>query len=258
MPEPLLEFRGVRAAYEEVEVIHGIDAVFEEGVVTAVLGANGAGKSTMLALAAGIIGPSEGEVLFSGERVRVGSTSSLARRGLCLVPEGRGVFPNLTVRENLWVMTHTGAARRHVEQRAFERFPRLADRAGQPAGTMSGGEQQMLALARALATSPRLLLLDELSMGLAPLVVDELYGQVVQLAAEGITVVIVEQFARTALSVASSAILMANGRIVQTGSAVGMESVLQSAYLGRTDPVEERSPAQDGHSDHTDAGDAQP
>ena len=169
MTEPLLEFRGVRAAYEEVEVIHGVDATFEEGVVTAVLGANGAGKSTLLALAAGIMGPSEGEVRFAGEKVRVGSTSSLARRGLCLIPEGRGVFPNLTVRENLWVMTHSGSGRRHVERCAFERFPRLADRGDQPAGTLSGGEQQMLALARAVATSPRLLMLDELSMGLAPI-----------------------------------------------------------------------------------------
>ena len=116
MPEPLLEFRGVRASYEEVEVIHGIDATFEEGVVTAVLGANGAGKSTLLALAAGIMGPSQGEVRYAGEKVRLGSTSSLARRGLCLIPEGRGVFPNLTVRENLWVMTHSGSGRRHVER----------------------------------------------------------------------------------------------------------------------------------------------
>ena len=128
MPEPLLEFRGVRASYEEVEVIHGIDATFEEGVVTAVLGANGAGKIDPPRVAAGIIGPSEGEVRFAGEKVRVGLTSSLARRGLCLIPEGRGVFPNLTVRENLWVMTHSGSGRRHVERCAFERFPRLADR----------------------------------------------------------------------------------------------------------------------------------
>ena len=203
MPEPLLEFRGVRAAYEEVEVIHGIDATFEEGAVTAVLGANGAGKSTLLSLAVGVMGPSEGEVRFAGEKVRVGSTSSLARQGLCLIPEGRGVFPNLTVRENLWVMTHSGQGRRHVERSAFERFPRLEERRDQHAGTLSGGEQQMLALARAVATSPRLLLLDELSMGLAPLVVEELYRHVVSLAAEGITVVVVEQFARMALSVAS-------------------------------------------------------
>ena len=232
---PLLEFRAVRAAYEEVEVLHGIDVTFEEGVVTAVLGANGAGKSTLLALAAGIMAPTEGEVRFAGEKVREGSTSRLARRGLCLVPEGRGVFPNLTVRENLWVMTHSGAGRKHVERRAFERFPRLAERRDQPAGTLSGGEQQMLALARAVATSPRLLMLDELSMGLAPLVVEELYNHVVQLAAEGITVVVVEQFARTALSVATSAVVMANGRIVQTGPAGDVEAVLHSAYLGGTE-----------------------
>jgi branched-chain amino acid transport system ATP-binding protein len=253
MPEPLLEFRGVRAAYEEVEVIHGIDATFEEGAVTAVLGANGAGKSTLLSLAVGVMGPNEGEVRFAGEKVRVGSTSSLARQGLCLIPEGRGVFPNLTVRENLWVMTHSGRGRRQVERSAFERFPRLEERRDQPAGTLSGGEQQMLALARAVATSPRLLLLDELSMGLAPLVVEELYRHVVSLAAEGITVVVVEQFARTALSVAASAMVMANGRIIQTGAADEVESVLQSAYLGSAQAAESGSPAQNGASGHTDS-----
>jgi branched-chain amino acid transport system ATP-binding protein len=251
--QALLEFRGVRAAYEEVEVIHGIDATFEEGVVTAILGANGAGKSTLLALAAGIMGPTEGEVRYAGEKVRVGSTSTLARHGLCLIPEGRGVFPNLTVRENLWVMTHTGSGRRHVENSAFERFPRLADRRDQPAGTLSGGEQQMLALARAVATSPRLLMLDELSMGLAPIVVDELYDHVVQLAADGITVVVVEQFARTALRVATSAVVMANGRVVQSGAAGDVESVLHSAYLGPAQP-QPGSPASNGASDHADAG----
>jgi branched-chain amino acid transport system ATP-binding protein len=238
MPEPLLEFRGLRAAYEEVEVIHGIDAAFQEGAVTAVLGANGAGKSTLLALAGGLMGPTKGEVRFAGERVRVGATSQLARQGLCIIPEGRGVFPNLTVRENLWVMTHSGRGRRHVERSAFERFPLLEERRDQAAGTMSGGEQQMLALARAVATSPRLLMLDELSMGLAPLIVEELYKHVVNLAVEGVTIVVVEQFARTALSVASSAMVMANGRILQTGPASEMESVLQSAYLGSAKSAE--------------------
>jgi branched-chain amino acid transport system ATP-binding protein len=259
MPEPLLEFRGVKAAYEEVEVIHGIDATFDEGAVTAVLGANGAGKSTLLALAVGVMGPTQGEVRFAGEKVRLGSTAALARQGLCLIPEGRGVFPNLTVRENLWVMTHSGRGRRHVEKCAFDRFPRLAERRDQPAGTMSGGEQQMLALARAVATNPRLLMLDELSMGLAPLVVEELYRHVVSLASEGITVVVVEQFARTALSVATSAMVMANGRIVQTGDASDVESVLQSAYLGPAQPADpgsvqpaaEGSPTLNGSSDHT-------
>jgi branched-chain amino acid transport system ATP-binding protein len=254
MPEALLEFRGVRAAYEEVEVIHGIDATFDEGAVTAVLGANGAGKSTLLALAAGIMGPSEGEVRFAGAKVRVGSTSVLARRGLCLIPEGRGVFPNLTVRENLWVMTHSGTGRRQIERSAYERFPHLAERADQPAGTLSGGEQQMLALARAIATGPRLLMLDELSMGLAPIVVDELYNHVAQLAAEGITVVIVEQFARTALAVADSAMVMANGRIVQTGAVSDVESVLQSAYLGTVQPAEPAPSARNGTSDRSDTG----
>jgi branched-chain amino acid transport system ATP-binding protein len=254
VPESLLEFDGVRAAYEEVEVIHGVDATFEEGAVTAILGANGAGKSTLLALAAGIMGPTKGEVRFAGKNVRVGSTAALARRGLCLIPEGRGVFPNLTVRENLWVMTHSGSGRRHLERAAFERFPRLAERSDQPAGTLSGGEQQMLALARAVATNPRLLMLDELSMGLAPIVVDELYRHVVALAAEGVTVVVVEQFARTALSVATSAIVMANGRVVHTGAAGEVESVLHSAYLGPVRQAGSAPPAPNGSSEHNDGG----
>ena len=258
MPEPLLEFRGVRASYEEVEVIHGIDATFEEGVVTAVLGANGAGKSTLLALAAGIMGPSEGEVRFAGAKVRVGSTSSLARRGLCLIPEGRGVFPNLTVRENLWMATHTGTSRARIEAVTFERFPLLGERRRQLAGSLSGGEQQMLALARAMATNPRLLMLDELSMGLAPIIVDELYNHVIQLAAEGITVVVVEQFARTALSVATSAMVMANGRIIQTGAARDVESVLQSAYLGSVKPTAAIPTGRNGSSVQTDTGPGTP
>ena len=255
MPDhPLLEFRGVRAAYEELEVLHGIDLTFDEGAVTAVLGANGAGKSTLLALAAGIMAPTEGEVRFAGRKVREGSTARLTRRGLCLVPEGRGVFPNLTVRENLWVMTHSGAARKQVERCAFERFPRLAERRDQPAGTLSGGEQQMLALARAVATSPRLLMLDELSMGLAPIVVQELYNHVVQLAADGVTVVLVEQFARTALSVATSAVVMANGRIVHTGPAGDVGAVLHSAYLGGTEPEPTTAAAGDSASASDGAG----
>jgi branched-chain amino acid transport system ATP-binding protein len=182
----------------------------------------------------------------------------LARRGLCLIPEGRGVFPNLTVRENLWVMTHSGSGRRHVERCAFERFPRLEDRANQPAGTLSGGEQQMLALARAMATNPRLLMLDELSMGLAPIIVDELYNHVVQLATEGVTVVVVEQFARTALSVATSAMVMANGRIIQTGGARDVESVLQSAYLGSVESAAAIPPGRNGSSGRTDTGPGTP
>lgn len=235
MPEPLLEVSGVRAAYEEVEVLHGIDLQIQEGTVTAVLGANGVGKSTLLAVVAGLMPPTAGEVRYAGKPVKPGSTWSLARQGLCMVPEGRGVFPNLTVRENLWVMTHTGNSRRQIEERAFAQFPRLAERRDQHTGTLSGGEQQMVAMARAVATNPRLLLLDELSMGLAPIIVDELYRHVVDLASSGVTVVVVEQFARTALSVASSAVVMSGGRIVHSGPSDQIEGVLKSAYLGVSD-----------------------
>jgi branched-chain amino acid transport system ATP-binding protein len=230
--QPLLEVRNVHAAYEGVEALHGVDLTVSTGTVTAVLGANGAGKSTLLAVIAGLLAPTAGDVHFDGERATGKSAALLARRGLCMVPEGRGVFPNLTVRENLWVMTHSGANRREVEARAYERFPRLSQRKDQHAGTLSGGEQQMLAMARAVATRPRLLLLDELSMGLAPIVVDELYTHVAQLARDGVTVVVVEQFARTALTVATEGVVMAGGHVVHAGPATEVEGVLHSAYLG--------------------------
>jgi branched-chain amino acid transport system ATP-binding protein len=234
---PLLEVCGVHAAYEGVEALHGLDFAVAPGTVTAVLGANGAGKSTLLAVIAGLLAPTRGEVRFDGNRVTGKSAASLARKGLCMVPEGRGVFPNLTVRENLWVMTHSGVSRKEVETRAFEQFPRLSQRKDQHAGTLSGGEQQMLAMARAVATRPRLLLLDELSMGLAPIVVDELFGHVAELAGDGITVVVVEQFARTALTVATAGIVMAGGRIVHSGPSSEVEAVLHSAYLGTAAPI---------------------
>jgi branched-chain amino acid transport system ATP-binding protein len=240
---PLLEVRGVHAAYEGVEALHGVGLTVDRGTVTAVLGANGAGKSTLLAVIAGLLAPTAGDVRFDGERVTGKSAASLARKGLCMVPEGRGVFPNLTVRENLWVMTHSGTSRGEVECRAYQRFPRLSQRRDQPAGTLSGGEQQMLAMARAVATRPRLLLLDELSMGLAPIVVDELYTHVAQLAGDGVTVVVVEQFARTALTVATAGVVMAGGRIVQAGPSSEVEGVLHSAYLGRSGPTGDGRPA---------------
>jgi branched-chain amino acid transport system ATP-binding protein len=215
-----------------VEVIHGIDLRIERGSVTAILGPNGAGKSTLLSVIAGLHDCSAGDVTFDGAPVSVARAASLARSGLCLIPEGRGVFPNLTVRENLWMMTHSGSRRRTIEERALARFPQLATRRGQVAGTLSGGEQQMLAMARAVATEPRLLLLDELSMGLAPIVVEELYGVVRNLAADGVTVVVVEQFAEFALSVATWAVVMTGGRAVHTGTAGGVAGSLHDMYLG--------------------------
>jgi branched-chain amino acid transport system ATP-binding protein len=230
----ILEARGVRAGYEGVEVLHGIDLVVERGSVTAVLGPNGAGKSTLLAVLAGLHGPTHGEVRFQDELVRTSRADKLVRAGLCLIPEGRGVFPNLTVQENLWMMTHQGVSRRDVEARAFERFPQLSSRKNQHAGTLSGGEQQMLAMARAVATEPRVLLLDELSMGLAPLVVEELYKVVGGLASDGITVVVVEQFAEFALSVARWAAVMAGGRVVHSGPSEEVAASLHELYLGAT------------------------
>jgi branched-chain amino acid transport system ATP-binding protein len=237
--QPLLEVRDVCASYEGVEALHRVSLSVARGTVTAILGANGVGKSTLLAVIAGILTATEGEVRFDGEVVTGRGAASLARKGLCLVPEGRGIFPNLTVRENLWVMTHTGVDRRELEGQSFERFAILFSRRNQAAGNLSGGEQQMLAMARALATRPKLLLLDELSMGLGPMVVQELYQHVSRLAEDGVTVIVVEQFARTALSVATSGIVMAGGRVVHSGPPDEIESVLHSAYLGSKPPTAE-------------------
>jgi branched-chain amino acid transport system ATP-binding protein len=229
---PLLEARGVRCCYESVEVLHGVDLRIEAGTVTAVLGPNGAGKSTLLSVLAGLNSASAGEVLFDGRPVRAGAGHSPVRAGLCLIPEGKGIFPNLTVQENLWMMTHRGTSRRQVEERAFGRFPHLSSRRKQAAGTLSGGEQQMLALARAVSTEPKLLMLDELSMGLAPIIVEDLYGVVGALAGDGVTVVVVEQFAEFALKVAQQAVVMTGGRVVHAGPAADVATHLAELYLG--------------------------
>jgi branched-chain amino acid transport system ATP-binding protein len=228
----LLQATGVHARYESVEVLHGIDLRVESGSVTAILGPNGAGKSTFLSVLAGLHESSDGEVLFDGEPVTVAKADRLVRRGLCLIPEGKGVFPNLTVQENLWVMSHSGAERKQIEERAFEHFPQLSSRRRQPAGTLSGGEQQMLAMARAVSTAPRLLLLDELSMGLAPLIVEALYGVVRDLAQAGMTIVVVEQFAEFALDVSQEAMVMAGGRVAHSGPASEVGAHLHELYLG--------------------------
>jgi branched-chain amino acid transport system ATP-binding protein len=231
---PVVELRGVRAAYGAIEVLHGVDLALGPGEVLAVLGPNGAGKTTMLHVLAGLHPLAGGDVFVAGRRVNGASATALARAGLCLVPEGRGVFPNLTVRENLR-MAAAGARRRGVagvEEAAYARFPRLGERRRQLAGTLSGGEQQMLALARGLATDPAVLVLDELSMGLAPLVVEELYGQVAALARTGVSVLVVEQFARVVTGVSDRAVLLVQGRVAATGRPAEIESTLSAAYLG--------------------------
>ncbi|HEX7132217.1 MAG TPA: ABC transporter ATP-binding protein [Iamia sp.] len=231
-PVPIVELRGVRAGYDGIDVVHGIDLSVQAGRVMAILGPNGAGKSTTLKVVAGLLPASSGDLLLAGRRVNGARPDDLARRGLCLIPEGRGIFPNLTVRENLWMVTHGGRDLDAVVERSVDRFPALGERLDQTAGTLSGGQQQMLAMARGLATDPALLVLDELSMGLAPIVVDDLYARVRQVAAEGTTILLVEQFARIVMDVADEAAVMVHGRIVETGTPHDLEASLSQAYLG--------------------------
>ncbi|GAA2727449.1 ABC transporter ATP-binding protein [Actinocorallia aurantiaca] len=229
---PLLELVGARAAYGAIPALHGVDLTVPAGSVVALLGPNGGGKSTTLKVCAGLMPLTGGELRLAGRRVNGLSAQDAARLGVCSIPEGRGVFPNLTVRENLWITTGTGVDLKKIEEIAYARFPILGNRRDQLAGSMSGGEQQMLALSRALATDPAVLLLDELSMGLAPMIVSQMYETVAELVAGGLSVLVAEQFARVVLPIADIAALMLHGRIVATGRPDEIEGRLSSEYLG--------------------------
>ena len=229
----LLELRGVRAGYDGITALHGVDLAVAAGQVVALLGPNGAGKTTTLRVAAGVHPVESGRLLLGGRDLTGADPRDLARAGVCLIPEGRGIFPNLTVRDNLLMMTFTGRPRGQVEELAFRRFPVLARYASRPAGTLSGGEQQMLALARGLATDPAVLLLDELSMGLAPLVVGRLYEQVAEIARQGVAVLVVEQFAAAVLGIADHAAVLVRGRVERQGRPDdALRAELSALYLG--------------------------
>ena len=228
-----LELRGLSASYGAIEVVHGVDLVVNPGEVYALIGPIGAGKSTLMKVASGCMAPSAGELRVAGQLQRRPRPDRLAKLGLRAIPEGRAIFPNLTVRDNLkmWSYLAEGGLA-EVEALSYARFPRLAERRGQVAGTLSGGEQQMLAISRALVGHPRILLLDELSMGLAPKVVAELYEAVAELAASGMTVLVVEQFAATALGLADRAGVMQRGRLVFEGSPAQAAERWASGGLG--------------------------
>ena len=229
---PILQLAAVRAGYGRIDVLHGIDLELRPGEVFALLGPNGAGKSTTLAVCSGQIVPSSGGVLLCGRDVTGAAPDALARAGVCLIPEGRGIFPNLTVAENLRMATFTGHSYHDVLDLAFGQFPRLGERRKQTAGTLSGGEQQMLSMARALATEPAVLLIDELSMGLAPIIVEELYEHVRRIAASGLSILIVEQFAHEILGLADRAGIMLHGQLLHTGPPANIAGELADAYLG--------------------------
>ena len=237
----LLEVRGLHAAYGSVRVLDGIDMDLAEGQVTALLGANGAGKTTTLRAICRHLVDTRGEVRLAGERIDRHSTERIARQGVGHVPDGRGTFAQLSAEDNLRLGAQaraTRAARADVGgdmERMFGYFPRLRERRAQQAGTLSGGEQQMLAIARALMGRPRLLLLDEPSFGLAPLVVRDIFGILRRINAEqGTTILLVEQNARLALELAHSAYLLETGRIVLHGPSEAMRrnDAVRHAYLG--------------------------
>ena len=230
---PALEVWNLHAGYGAIEVLHGVDLTVPKGSVFALMGPNGAGKTTLLNVCAGIVPAAKGCVHVDGMHVNGVAPEVFARAGLCSIPEGRGTFPNLTVRENLRVFTHASPhSLEEVEEIAFARFPRLRDRSSQLAGTLSGGERQMLAMARAFVSEPAVLLLDEISMGLAPIIVGDLYDQVQQLAADGIAILLVEQFAAAALRVADYAAVMRHGRIEVLGEPADVAGALSGSYLG--------------------------
>ena len=212
----MLELRNIRAGYGRFQVLHGLNLVVPEDSTVALLGANGAGKTTLLKVAAGLLRPSGGDVVLDGETVTTRPAYQRTRRGVCLVPEGRGIFRQLTVRENLAMYAGGRNVKEAIDQ-AVVAFPILKDRLGQVAGTLSGGQQQMLAVSRALVSEAPLILADELSVGLAPVVVDEIFEAVSQLRAAGRSLLIVEQYVSRALAVADYVYILHKGRVAFVG-----------------------------------------
>ena len=233
----MLELRGVEAGYGRIRALHGVSLEVAAGEIVTLIGANGAGKSTLLMTICGVVAAQGGEIRFAGESLRGLSADAIVARGIIQVPEGRRIFPQMSVLENLelgaYLRRDRAAVRRDLDH-VMELFPILASRRQQPGGTLSGGEQQMLAISRALMARPKLLLLDEPSLGLAPLVIQQIFAILRRINAEGTTVFLVEQNAHQALKLAHRGYVLENGRVVLNDTAqrlLGNEEV-QRAYLG--------------------------
>ena len=236
MPEPILAVKGLHAGYGTTEILRGVDLTVRQGEIVAVLGANGAGKSTLNQAISGLVRPWSGAIRFADTAIERERPAAIVAHGLIHVPEGRRIFPNMTVRENLDLGAYRrGRARRDPNRtKVFSIFPRLAERQSQRAGTLSGGEQQMLAIGRGLMAEPKLLILDEPSLGLSPLLVEELYALIKRINADGTALLLVEQNVVQSLEVAERAYILDNGMFVLEGKAADLKNdpALKRTYLG--------------------------
>lgn len=237
MSDVLLDIRDLRVRYGAIEAVKGIDLHVSAGERVTLIGANGAGKTSTLKALAGLLPMASGDIRFDGHSIRAVPAHRLPRQGIALVPEGRGIFARMSVLENLQAGAYLRRDREQVDEDMeglFEHFPRLRERLGQSAGLLSGGEQQMLALARALLSRPRLLILDEPSMGLAPIMVEKIFAVIDAVCQAGMTLLLVEQNARLALQVTDRAYVMDSGRIHLTGNSAALldDPGIREAYLG--------------------------
>ena len=233
----LLEMKDAVLSYGKIEALHGISVQVNEGEVVSLIGANGAGKTSTMRALSGVRGLSTGQITFNGEDVTKLRADQRLRKGLVLCPEGRGIFPGMTVTENLNMGAYTRKDKAAIDEdydRVFGLFPRLLERKKQVAGTMSGGEQQMLAIGRALMSRPKLLMLDEPSMGLAPMLIQQIFDIITEISQQGTTILVVEQNAKQALSRSDRAYVLETGNIVKTGTGVELldDPSVREAYLG--------------------------
>ncbi len=238
MSNSILEIKDLVVSYNGIEAVKGITFDVPKGKIVTLIGANGAGKSTVLKTVAGIVKPKNASIVFEGTEISGKTPDFIVSKGVTLVPEGRRVFPNLTVLENLKIGAYLRKDKKEIQkdiEHVYELFPRLKERSWQLAGTLSGGEQQMLAVGRALMSSPKLIMMDEPSLGLAPLVVQDIFSIIRQINSEGITVLLIEQNANMALKIADKAYVMETGRITMEGTGAELleDETIKEAYLGK-------------------------